>query len=59
LNDIFLEQWIGQGRPKALRVSSPDLNYLDLNICGCLKSTLCATEGTDVQDLQKRTWNGF
>jgi len=50
---MFLEQWIGQSRPKAWPVIFPDLNYLDFNICGYLKSTVCATEATDVRDLQK------
>jgi hypothetical protein len=56
---VFPEQWIGQGGPTAWTAPSPDLNPIDFYTWGHLQSTVCATEVSDIQDLQQQIQNGF
>jgi hypothetical protein len=67
LNNVFLEQWIGQGDPTVCPTHSPDLNPLDFYLWGHLKSCLCyrsqwclglATMNTEwIWDDLHNTWN--
>jgi hypothetical protein len=57
LNSMFLEQWIGWGRPPIWSACSSDLSSLDFFLWGHLQSTVCATEITEFQDLQQRMQN--
>jgi hypothetical protein len=59
LHNVFPEHWIGRSGPAAWPASSPDLNSLDFHLRGHSKSTVYATEVSDVQGLQQRTQNGF
>jgi hypothetical protein len=59
LENEFTEQWIGQGGPTFRPVRFSDLNPLDIYLCGLLKSTVYATEASDIQGLlQQRIQNG-
>jgi hypothetical protein len=53
LNNVFPEQWIGRDGPTEGPVPSTDLCLLHLHLWGHLKSTVCATEVSDVQDFQQ------
>jgi len=61
LPSVFPEQWIGQVRPTFWSVRFSDLKYLIFfYLSGRLKSTVYATEASDIQDLlQQRIQNGF
>ena len=59
LNSVFPEQWVGRGGPTAWPALSPDLFTSHLYLWRHLKSTVCATEVSDVQDKQQRKQNGF
>ncbi|GFG31890.1 hypothetical protein Cfor_10242, partial [Coptotermes formosanus] len=58
LSNVFPEQCIGRDGPTAWPARSPDLNPLHFYHCGRLKHTDCASEVSDVQDLQQRIQNG-
>ena len=45
MNNVFMEQWIAQSKPKARPDRCADLNSHP-------KSTVCATKVSNVQDLQ-------
>jgi hypothetical protein len=56
---VFPEQWTGRGGPTAWPARSPDLNPAHFYLCRHLKSAICATEASDIQDLQQRVHNGL
>jgi len=58
LNNLFPEDWIGGGGPKARRARSPDLNPLYFHLWRYLKSISFLIEFIYAQDLQKRMQNG-
>jgi hypothetical protein len=58
LENVFLEQQIRQGGPTRWSACFSDLNHLDFYLCGRLKSTVYATEITDIHGLlQQRIQN--
>jgi hypothetical protein len=59
LNKVFPEQWIGRGGPTAWPAPSTDFIPLHFYLWAHLQSTVCATEVSDVPDLQQRVQNGF
>jgi hypothetical protein len=59
LHNVFPEHWVGRSGPTAWPARSPDLNPLDFHLRRHPKSTVYATEVSDVQGLQQRTQNGL
>lgn len=58
MNNVFMEQWIAQSKPKARPDRCADLNSLEFYLWGHPKSTVCATKVSNVQDLQHWMQNG-
>ena len=61
LHHIFFLQVRNSGRdvPTVWRARYPDLNPSDFYLCGHRRATVCATEVSDVHDLQQRIQNGI
>ena len=57
--NMFSKQWIGWGGPTAWPDRPLDLNPLDFYLWGNLKSSVCHTEVSDMQDLQHLIQNWF
>ena len=51
--NVFLEQWIRQGKPTVWPAPSYDLNHLDFYHWGHPKSTVYVPKVSDVQELQQ------
>jgi hypothetical protein len=58
-NNMFLEQWICWCRPSVWPTDSLALYALDYYLWEYLKSSVYATEVSDIQDLEQRLQNGF
>jgi len=56
--NVFLEQWIRQGRPTVRPAPSHDLYHLDFYRWGHPKSTVYVPEVSNVQELQQQIQNG-
>ena len=56
---MFPKKWVGRREAAPSLACYSDFNPLDFYFWWYLKSTLYATEVSDVQDLQQRIQNGF
>ena len=59
LNRHFANKWIGRGGPVAWPARFPDLNPLDFQLSGHLKSIVHATSIENAETLRNRIERGF